>query len=93
MRKVQSLNRNWRFHLGDEVGADYMGHDDRAWPEVTLPHDWSVAYPFDKRNASGTGYLPEERPGTGNILFCRMMWQESGCAFALEGYTSTHGCG
>lgn len=55
MRKVQSLNRNWRFHLGDEVGADYMGHDDRAWPEVTLPHDWSVAYPFDKRNASGTG--------------------------------------
>ena len=58
MRKVQSLNRNWRFHLGDEVGADYMGHDDRAWPEVTLPHDWSVAYPFDKRNASGTGYLP-----------------------------------
>lgn len=58
MRKVQSLNRNWRFHLGDEAGADYMGHDDRAWPEVTLPHDWSVAYPFDKRNASGTGYLP-----------------------------------
>lgn len=58
MRKIQSLNKDWRFHLGDEVGADFMGHDDRAWQEVTLPHDWSVAYPFDKRNASGTGYLP-----------------------------------
>ena len=58
MRKIQSLNNDWRFHLGDEVGADFMGHDDRAWQEVTLPHDWSVAYPFDKRNASGTGYLP-----------------------------------
>ena len=33
-----------------------QGHDDRA-AEVTF-HDWSVAYPFDKRNASGTGYLP-----------------------------------
>ena len=58
MREILSLNRDWRFHLGDEVGADYMGHDDRAWQKVTLPHDWSVAYPFDKRNASGTGYLP-----------------------------------
>lgn len=58
MREMQSLNSNWLFHLGDETGADYMGHDDRAWQPVTLPHDWSVTYPFDKRNASGTGYLP-----------------------------------
>lgn len=58
MREMQSLNSNWLFHLGDETGADYMGHDDRAWQPVTLPHDWSVSYPFDKRNASGTGYLP-----------------------------------
>ena len=58
MREMQSLNSNWLFHLGDETGADYMGHDDRAWQPVTLPHDWSVAYPFDQRNASGTGYLP-----------------------------------
>ena len=53
-----NLNRNWLFHLGDEPGADYMGWDDRAWQRVTLPHDWSVEQPFDRRNASGTGYLP-----------------------------------
>lgn len=52
------LNLNWRFHLGDEPGADFMGWDDSAWREVTLPHDWSVEHPFDKRHASGTGYLP-----------------------------------
>ena len=53
-----NLNRDWLFHLGDEPGADYMGWDDRAWPRVTLPHDWSVAFPFDRKHSSGTGYLP-----------------------------------
>ncbi|MGN0764616.1 MAG: hypothetical protein ACI4MK_14550, partial [Aristaeellaceae bacterium] len=53
-----NLNLDWRFHLGDEPGAEYMGWDDSAWQRVTLPHDWSVAFPFDRRHASGTGYLP-----------------------------------
>lgn len=53
-----TLNTDWRFHLGDEPGADFMGWDDRAWRQVTLPHDWSVEHPFDRRHASGTGYLP-----------------------------------
>lgn len=53
-----NINLDWRFYLGDAIGADFMGYDDSAWREVTLPHDWSVEHPFDKRNASGTGYLP-----------------------------------
>ena len=63
MAKI-NLNRDWRFHLGDELlGApqfspDFMGYDDSAWRVVTLPHDWSVEHPFDRSNASGTGYLP-----------------------------------
>lgn len=55
---TMNLNQGWLFHLGDEPGADYMGWDDRAWKRVTIPHDWSVEQPFDRRNASGTGYLP-----------------------------------
>ena len=58
MSEKIKLNLDWRFHLGDEPGADYMGYDDSAWREVTLPHDWSVEHPFDRRHASGTGYLP-----------------------------------
>ncbi len=57
MGKITKINENWKFHLGDAVGADYMGYDDNAWKTVTIPHDWSVEYPFDKSNASGTGYL------------------------------------
>ena len=58
MGKLSIINQNWKFHLGDVTEADYMGYDDRAWKNVTLPHDWSVEYPFDKCHASGTGYLP-----------------------------------
>lgn len=58
MSSKMNLNLDWRFHLGDEVGADFMGWDDSAWRVVTLPHDWSVEHPFDRKNASGTGYLP-----------------------------------
>ena len=58
MGKIFSINRNWKFHLGDIPDADYMGYNDGAWREVTLPHDWSVEHEFEKSNASGTGYLP-----------------------------------
>jgi len=64
MGKKINLNLDWRFHLGDELlGApmfspDFMGYNDSAWRVVTLPHDWSVEHPFDRANASGTGYLP-----------------------------------
>lgn len=58
MGKIINLNKEWKFHLGDAVGADYMGYNDGAWRSVTLPHDWSVEHEFDTANASGTGYLP-----------------------------------
>ncbi len=58
MGKIITVNSEWKFHLGDTVGADYMGYDDSAWRIVDLPHDWSVEHVFDKSNASGTGYLP-----------------------------------
>ena len=58
MGNVNFINTSWKFHLGDVPDADFMGYDDNAWRDVTLPHDWSVEHPFDKSNASGTGYLP-----------------------------------
>ena len=58
MNGKQTINLNWRFHLGDVKDAGFMGYDDRAWCTVTLPHDWAVEHPFDPGYASGTGYLP-----------------------------------
>ena len=61
MGKITALNDNWKFHYGDVPEADFMGYDDNAWRIVDIPHDWSVENPFDKSNASGTGYLPGGR--------------------------------
>ncbi len=57
MGREYKINNDWKFFLGDEPDADYMGFDDNAWQNVTIPHDWSVEHPFDKSNASGTGYV------------------------------------
>ncbi|MCM1189931.1 MAG: DUF4982 domain-containing protein [bacterium] len=71
MDKVQIILRdNWRFCLEDQAQAEsgeypflatetawYKGYDDSAWRRVTLPHDWSVEYPFSRKYSSGTGYL------------------------------------
>jgi len=58
MRRNELLDTDWHFHLGEAEDAFYMGYDDSGWRKVTLPHDWAVEYPFDRKWASGTGYLP-----------------------------------
>ncbi|MBN2222944.1 MAG: beta galactosidase jelly roll domain-containing protein, partial [Vallitaleaceae bacterium] len=65
------LNKNWKFLLDDPLRADRhnfwdKGYDDRAWKSVTLPHDWSVEYPFSEEFSSGTGYV------TGGIAWYRL---------------------
>ncbi len=57
MGREYKINNDWKFFPGDEPDADYMGFDDSGWQNVTIPHDWSVEHPFDKSNASGTGYV------------------------------------
>jgi len=84
-RERFSLDRGWRFHLGD--AADYsrdfdFGHgysfvksgegvgalkkdfDDSEWQQVTVPHDWMVALPFDQnggKEQADHGYKPAGR--------------------------------
>ena len=52
-----NLNDNWKFHLGDEENSFETAHKDETWESVTLPHDWSVAYPKSRECSSGTGYV------------------------------------
>jgi beta-galactosidase len=59
-RVVRSLDADWRFHQGDVEGAQQAVFDDSTWQPVDVPHDWSIAGPFDQRNpARGEGgFLP-----------------------------------
>ncbi len=57
MAVKNDIGLNWKFHMGDDPQAEYMGYDDSAWRTVTVPHDWSVEQPFDRKYSSGAGYL------------------------------------
>jgi beta-galactosidase len=54
------FDNNWRFFKGDAMGAEQPKFNDARWQAVRLPHDWSIAGPFDRENpAGGAGaFLP-----------------------------------
>src|ERR1700722_6349675 len=58
--RKQSFDDRWRFSRGDIAGAQLPDFQDAAWSAVNLPHDWSIAGPFDKDEPAGGpgGYLP-----------------------------------
>lgn len=59
-RDTLSLNENWRFHLGDVPAAQGPDFNDAHWQSLDVPHDWSIAGPFDENNPTGGagGFLP-----------------------------------
>ena len=52
------LLQDWKFIREDACEAFNRNYDDSGWQDVTVPHDWSVAFPFSREYSSGTGYLP-----------------------------------
>jgi beta-galactosidase len=58
--RKQSFDENWKFFLGDTVGAGSKDFDDEAWRILDLPHDWSIEGKIDANNpARGAGgYFP-----------------------------------
>jgi len=59
-RATLPFDAGWRFQPGDAPGAEAPAWADAAWSAVDLPHDWSIAGPFDEHNPSGAagGFLP-----------------------------------
>ncbi|MEG1287301.1 MAG: Ig-like domain-containing protein [Clostridium sp.] len=46
-RKI-SFNNDWKFILDEQNGAAEVNYDDSAWRNLTLPHDWSIEFDFNK---------------------------------------------
>src|SRR5579884_3675994 len=59
-RAIISFDPGWRFLQSDAAGAEQPAFDDAAWRAVDVPHDWSIAGPFDPQNTTGGagGFLP-----------------------------------
>jgi len=48
-REVKVLDANWKFHKGDIENAFEVNFNDSKWQSVTVPHDWAIYGPFDKK--------------------------------------------
>lgn len=59
-RSTSSFDKGWLFNKGEAEGAAATGFADAAWEKVDVPHDWSIAGPYDQNAPAfrGGGYLP-----------------------------------
>jgi beta-galactosidase len=54
-----SFDLGWRFRLGDASGAQATNFDDSSWTALDVPHDFSIALPFNQKSTATFegGYL------------------------------------
>jgi beta-galactosidase len=59
-RIVTAFDGDWRFFQQDAPAAAQIAFDDAKWQPVAVPHDWSIAGPYDQAAPTGRGggYLP-----------------------------------
>ncbi len=43
------LREGWHFHLGDVENAKNVDFIEDNWQQVSVPHDWAIAGPFDRK--------------------------------------------
>lgn len=53
VRIVVPFDEGWRFTASDPAAAATPELNDTAWRSVDVPHDWSIAGPFDAQNPTG----------------------------------------
>lgn len=49
-RSEISLEKNWKFVYQDCPDAKQADYDDSRWQHVTIPHDWAIYGPFDRKH-------------------------------------------
>ena len=59
-RVVTSFDKDWLFARDRQPEAEASDFDDSTWQHVDVPHDWSIAGPFDEQSSAGGdgGFLP-----------------------------------
>ncbi|WP_029902497.1 DUF4982 domain-containing protein [Prevotella sp. 10(H)] len=43
------IEKNWKFSKGDFPDAKNNNYNDTGWETVTVPHDWAIYGPFDRK--------------------------------------------
>ncbi|HBF34753.1 TPA: beta-galactosidase, partial [Candidatus Sumerlaeota bacterium] len=55
-RQTLNFNREWKFKLGDEKGAEAPAFEDAQWSAVGLPHSFSTPYFLADKFYTGYGW-------------------------------------
>lgn len=63
VRSVEVLSDGWKFKKGEVTNAEFLDFEDSEWDEVTIPHDWAIAGPFEPEGDGNTGKLPWKGQG------------------------------
>ncbi|MCD7937672.1 MAG: DUF4982 domain-containing protein [Tannerellaceae bacterium] len=50
VREEFLLEKNWRFTKGEVSGGASVVFNDSKWEKVSIPHDWAIYGPFDRKN-------------------------------------------
>ena len=50
VREEFKLEKNWKFSKGDFPEATSLNFNDTKWEIVSIPHDWAIYGPFDRKN-------------------------------------------
>lgn len=69
--KVEKINNDWTFHLGDISNAEQPEFDDSNWRHIKIPHDWSIEQAFSRENSNRNAWLP------GGIAWYRKVFELS----------------
>lgn len=62
VRTDSLFNFGWKFHYGDQTGAEAENYDDTQWRTLSLPHDFQIEQPWSKKGGAARGY---KEMGTG----------------------------
>jgi hypothetical protein len=84
-RQRQNIDLDWRFHLGDVVGASAPNFADSSWRLLDVPHDFSAEGEFSRTNASGTAFLPGGLAWYRKTLSIPVDWQNKLVSIEFDG--------
>lgn len=76
------LQEGWKFHQGEAKGADAVTYADSSWTTVSIPHNWAIFGPFDRKNDLQTVAVvqnleskPTDKTGrTGGLPYTGVGW-------------------
>lgn len=76
------LEKNWKFSKGESSKAQEKDFSDQDWETVTIPHDWAIKGPFDRKNdlqvtqivQNGEKIASEKTGRTGGLPYIGIGW-------------------